>query len=669
MRTLVIILAMGVFAAAQSSSRYGSTVIAELPRVTVDASYPNTAGYVTKTVCSSGCDFTTLQAAVTAATCSEIISMRAGQTFTGNTTLPTGKGCTPTTQIVIQSDSGSCPASGTRVTPRDFAALAWLVTNTGNTPVIQTAADGGAFNYHIGPCLAATATKGLSMTDAMVNIGGTDTAKATQASNIVIDRMYLYAPDQGKTYRRGVLLNGAKLAIVSSWCENFMDGSTDSQCFTSFGGSGPMKISNNTISGASEGVMFGGAIGNFESTPCDVEITNNYAFKPSVWQKTSTTYMGINNVLKNIFELKTGCRVLYKGNIIEQNWGGQGQAGSTLLITPRVVAGDQGWRSTVVSDITYTYNLIDNIDTGWNISSYDDLETNGTPLRTQRVNISNNVITNVAVRGLQILGAPYVTIDHNTFLLSGLTPTASNYFMLLTDPTVTYLQRKFVVTNNLGSAAYYTLAGTGCSQIPDSVLNVCGGIVENTFSRNGFIDLAHTAVPYNTTTHWPASNRFLADGSTSIFAADYSGFASATNCNLGIIAGCVQTSGIYIAAGLDGKNLGADIAGLTTAIAGVRPTIPQITVASISPTSGTAAGGTPVTITGTNFFTGGGLTEVIIGGRATFDNGVQCTGVVVVSSTSITCTTAAYSGTLSVPTNVTVFNGGTSQSLLGYTFN
>ena len=53
------------------------------------------------------------------------------------------------------------------------------------------------------------------------------------------------------------------------------------------------------------------------------------------------------------------------------------------------------------------------------------------------------------------------------------------------------------------------------------------------------------------------------------------------------------------------------------------------TVTSISPTSGSTAGGTSVTITGTNFITGATVT---IGGSS-------CTSVVVVSSTSITCTT------------------------------
>ena len=79
-------------------------------------------------------------------------------------------------------------------------------------------------------------------------------------------------------------------------------------------------------------------------------------------------------------------------------------------------------------------------------------------------------------------------------------------------------------------------------------------------------------------------------------------------------------------------------------------------VSSISPTSGTANGGTSVTITGTNFT---GATGVTIGGAA-------ATGVTVVSSTSITCTTPSGSGgTTSVQVTTP---GGTSAPNALYNF-
>src|SRR6266478_755413 len=81
------------------------------------------------------------------------------------------------------------------------------------------------------------------------------------------------------------------------------------------------------------------------------------------------------------------------------------------------------------------------------------------------------------------------------------------------------------------------------------------------------------------------------------------------------------------------------------------------TVTAISPTSGTTAGGTAVTITGTGFLTGA---TVSLGGTA-------ATGVTVVSSTSITATTAAHTAGA---VNVVVTNtGGLSGTLTnGYTY-
>jgi len=64
---------------------------------------------------------------------------------------------------------------------------------------------------------------------------------------------------------------------------------------------------------------------------------------------------------------------------------------------------------------------------------------------------------------------------------------------------------------------------------------------------------------------------------------------------------------------------------------GITPPDPTIDAGGISPSSGTTAGGTSVTITGTNFVTG--LTTVTIGGAA-------CTGVTVAAGgLSLTCTT------------------------------
>jgi hypothetical protein len=80
---------------------------------------------------------------------------------------------------------------------------------------------------------------------------------------------------------------------------------------------------------------------------------------------------------------------------------------------------------------------------------------------------------------------------------------------------------------------------------------------------------------------------------------------------------------------------------------------PSIT--SVVPSSGTTAGGTPITITGTNFLNA----TVTIGGK-------NVTNLIVVSSTKITCTTPAGS---SGPVTLVVDVGDTTTATATYTYN
>ncbi len=82
------------------------------------------------------------------------------------------------------------------------------------------------------------------------------------------------------------------------------------------------------------------------------------------------------------------------------------------------------------------------------------------------------------------------------------------------------------------------------------------------------------------------------------------------------------------------------------------------TVTGISPTSGSTAGGTPVTISGTGFQ---GFATVTLGGTA------KATGVTIVSSTTITATTAAHTaGTVSVVVQNPDSQSGTKSSAYTY---
>ena len=90
---------------------------------------------------------------------------------------------------------------------------------------------------------------------------------------------------------------------------------------------------------------------------------------------------------------------------------------------------------------------------------------------------------------------------------------------------------------------------------------------------------------------------------------------------------------------------------------GTTTSAPAPTVTSISPASGTANGGTPVTITGANFLAGA---TVSLGGAG-------ATGVTVQSSSSITATTAAHAaGVVNVAVTNTDAQVGTLTN--GYTY-
>jgi hypothetical protein len=83
---------------------------------------------------------------------------------------------------------------------------------------------------------------------------------------------------------------------------------------------------------------------------------------------------------------------------------------------------------------------------------------------------------------------------------------------------------------------------------------------------------------------------------------------------------------------------------------------PAPTVSSVTPTSGSTAGGTSITIAGANFT---GATAVSVGGNA-------CTSVSVVSATSITCSTPA--GTAGTASVLVTTPGGTNAANTLFTY-
>ena len=79
--------------------------------------------------------------------------------------------------------------------------------------------------------------------------------------------------------------------------------------------------------------MFGGSGGNGNpGVPSDIEVRNNYLYKPLSW--VSGVGRNQSMVVKNAFEVKSGQRILFDSNVIENVWA-RGQVGFAIVLTVR----------------------------------------------------------------------------------------------------------------------------------------------------------------------------------------------------------------------------------------------------------------------------------------------------------------------------------------------
>ena len=300
-----------------------------------------------------------LQNALDDAQAGDTIELEAGATFRPpngsfvlrNRSIPAGQ------WIIIRSSSrafdplGQIPPNR-RVTPADAKLMPRLRASR-PAPVIRAAP--GAHGYRL-VGLDIGVDPPVTTTTTLVELGGgEETSPAAQPSDIVIDRSYLHGNDAGN-FRRGVAMNGSRLAVIESHLENFHDDSTDSQAILGWNGPGPFKIVNNFLEAASESVMFGGsdpAIADL--VPADIEIRRNLMTKRLSWRETKKI------PVKNAFELKSARRVLVEGNVFENVWP-SGQDGTAIVL--KSTNQDGRCPHCVTEYVTFRSNVVRNAASG-----------------------------------------------------------------------------------------------------------------------------------------------------------------------------------------------------------------------------------------------------------------------------------------------------------------
>jgi hypothetical protein len=145
----------------------------------------------------------------------------------------------------------------------------------------------------------------------------------------------------------------------------------DSQAIRAYRTPGPFKVVNNFLSSTTENLMFGGAGGpDNPYVASDLEIRNNYFFKPERWAKPGVTLPPAPQwSVKNSLEFKSARRVLVTGNVFENNWAGA-QKGYAIVLTVRT--SDSG-NIAVVNDVTIGNKVLKNVASGFNSLEHDDV--------------------------------------------------------------------------------------------------------------------------------------------------------------------------------------------------------------------------------------------------------------------------------------------------------
>ncbi len=564
--------------------REGFDVPAELPRVHMRSSLAETPAPAKPTEGGGGGD---LQGAINRATCGDTLALQAGATFRGIFRLP-NKPCDDAHWVILRSDAPerNLPPEGTRITPcyagvtslpgrpdlhcalaRNAMAKIEFDGSGDSGPILFLS---GANHYRL---IGLEITRGKPQFHMRHLIAPNEPGSA--ASHLVFDRLWIHGTAQDET-KDGVHLSGVTYAaVVDSYLSDFHciahSGScTDAQAVNGGGGNapgGPYKIVNNFLEASGENVMFGGAPGS--STPADIEIRRNHFFKPLLWKPGQPGfiggYTGDPYIVKNHFELKNAQRVLLEDNLLENCWGGFTQTGFSILLTPVNQGGKcPGCR---VTDVTVRYNEVRHVASGIQIAT--SLPKQKTPSAGgERYSIHDLIfddIDGVAYKGFgafMTIGSNEppvnsVAIDHVTAFPRG---------PILAIVSRQGKLRNFTITNNVLTAGRRQIVSGGggpenCTQPRNDAASAIELCMDNAvFSHNLIVGARG---------NWPPGNTLVSDIETA-------GIRDFRNGNGGDYRLCRQAGGGQcknpspgLKAGSDGKDIGADVDAVKSAISGV----------------------------------------------------------------------------------------------------
>lgn len=233
------------------------------------------------TVCANGCDYSNLQTAINAAQPGDTLLLRAGETFTGNFTLPDKGSSTDVITLRSDADDADLPGPDQRIDPSYAPFLPKI--RSGNTGSAMTAAP-GAHHYRLMFLEFQGNSQGYNVILSLGVLGSPQTSLAAVPHDLTLDRLYIHGDDfYGQ--KRCIGLESASTSILSSYISNCKGVAQDTQAIGSNNGPGPYLIENNYLEAAGENIMFGGADPTISGLiPTDITIRRNHFFKPVAWR-------------------------------------------------------------------------------------------------------------------------------------------------------------------------------------------------------------------------------------------------------------------------------------------------------------------------------------------------------------------------------------------------
>jgi hypothetical protein len=583
--------ATGVFSVSVlASSAYDGP--AQLPIATAVSAMADTpAPGSTISVAAGG----SLQTALNSANCGDTISLQAGATFTGVFNFP-AKNCDSGHWIIVRTSTpdSALPAEGQRLTPC-YAGVASLLGRpqyscsnpqnllaklmvSGNEDVLVSLLSGANHYRLLG--LELTRPAGTKGSPTLISVD------QGSVSNIVVDRSWLHGTTQDDT-RGGIDLSGTNnVAIVDSYFSDFHCTAITGACTDSHaigGGTGNTQdgiyeIEDNFLESSGEGILLGGAEGT--TSPTDITIQFNHFFKPWQWMAGSTPFQGGVSgkpfIVKNHLELKNAVRVLAENNLMENVWGGFSQTGFAILLNPsnqttQAQPPVDVCAACEVTDVTIRYTHIFHAGGGivmvTEISGHGLSAGGGAAKAGERWSIHDVVMDDISQNytgegRLFYLANSWPSNPVNTVTINHITgfPDTNGGVMFTGNARSNPEMFGFIFTNNLLTTGGYPVWNRGGAD-PCASSNLPLTNLSNCFSSYTFNNNALIASPsvYGPST-WPKGNFFETN-------VNQVGFVAYDNGNGGNYE--LQSSSPYKNAGSDGKDLGADIVGLNTALAGV----------------------------------------------------------------------------------------------------